>query len=73
MLKFLLFIALFFIVIYYVLILPFKPRNQVNDSRSQRKRTRSGNVNIDHAPNERQSKSRYDDDGDYIDYEEVKD
>lgn len=73
MLKLLLFVALFFGLIYYVFILPFKPRNQVNDNRTKNKRTKSGNMNVDHAPDDRRPNSGNYKGGEYIDYEEVKD
>jgi len=73
MLKFLLLLFLFFAVIYYVLILPFKPRHQVRDESSQRKRAKGGNVNIDYVPGDKKkTKSGNFKGGDYIDYEEVK-
>ena len=72
MLKFLLFIAFFFFLIYYILILPFRPRRSVDDKRTHRKRPIDGNVNIDCDPKEKKksSKSGYEG-GDYVDYEEV--
>ncbi len=73
MLKFLLFLFLFFAIIYYVFILPFKPRQQVREDRSQRKRARGGNVNIDYVPDDKKkTKSDSNKGGDYIDYEDVK-
>ncbi len=72
MLKFLLFIGFFFFLIYYILILPFKPRRSVGDQRTQRKRPIDGNVNIDFDPKgkKKSGKSGYKD-GEYVDYEEV--
>ena len=74
MLKFLIFIFLFFAVIYYVLILPFRPRQQnIRDERHERKRARGSNVNIDYMPDDGKSPDgKRKDKGDYIDYEEVK-
>jgi hypothetical protein len=73
MLKFLIFLFLFFALIYYVLILPFKPRQQVRNDPNEGKKRRVGNVNIDFVPDdEKKSKTGQDKSGDYIDYEEVK-
>jgi hypothetical protein len=73
MLKFLILLFLFFAVIYYVLILPFKPRHQVRNEQYDRKKKRVGNVNIDYVPeDEKNQKSGKAKGGDYIDYEEVK-
>lgn len=72
MLKFLIFLFLFFAIIYYVLILPFRPRQQVRHDQNEAKKKKVGNVNIDHMPDEKKSKSGHIKGGDYIDYEEVK-
>jgi hypothetical protein len=73
MLKFLIFVLLFFAIIYYVLILPFRPRQQVRNNPNEGKKRRVGNVNIDHVPDdEKHAKSGHAKGGDYIDYEEVK-
>ena len=62
-----------FLAIYYVFILPFKPRNDIEDKRSQRKRARNSNLDIDYVPKDKkQNKSGNFKGGDYIDYEEVK-
>ncbi len=73
MLKFLFIIFLFVMAIYYVFILPFKPRNDIEDKRSQRKRARNSNVDIDYVPEDKkQNKTDNFKGGEYIDYEEVK-
>jgi len=73
MLKFLFIIFLFVMAIYYVFILPFKPRNDIEDKRSQRKRARNSNVDIDYVPEDKkQNKTDNFEGGEYIDYEEVK-
>jgi hypothetical protein len=72
MLKFLIFLFLFFAIIYYVLILPFRPRQQVRHDQNEAKKKKVGNVNIDYMPDEKNSKSGHIKGGDYIDYEEVK-
>ncbi len=73
MLKLLIFVFLFFAVIYYVLILPFRPRQTINTDRQERKRAKGSNVNIDYVPDEQKhTGAKHKDDGDYIDYEEVK-
>jgi hypothetical protein len=62
-----------FLDIYYVLILPFTPRNDIEDKRSQRKRAKNSNLDIDYVPEDKkQNKSGNFKGGDYIDYEEVK-
>ena len=72
MLKFLFIIFMIFLAIYYVFILPFKPRNDIEDKRSQRKRARNSNVDIDYVPEDKkQNRSGNIKGGDYIDYEEV--
>jgi hypothetical protein len=61
-----------FLAIYYVLILPFKPRNDIEDKRSQRKRAKNSNLDIDYVPEDKkQNKSGNIKGGEYIDYEEV--
>ncbi len=72
MLKFLIFLFLFFAVIYYVLIVPFRPRQQMRHNQDESKKKKVGNVNIDYVPDEDNSKSGHIKGGDYIDYEEVK-
>ena len=73
MLKFLFIIFMFVLVIYYVFILPFRPRNDIEDKRSQRKRARNSNVDIDYVPEDKkQNKTDNFKGGEYIDYEEVK-
>ena len=73
MLKFLFIIFLFVMAIYYVFILPFKPRNDIEDKSSQRKRARNSNVDIDYVPEDKkQNKTDNFEGGEYIDYEEVK-
>lgn len=72
MLKFLFIIFMIFLAIYYVLILPFKPRNDIEDKRSQRKRAKNSNLDIDYVPEDKkQNKSGNIKGGEYIDYEEV--
>ena len=61
-----------FLAIYYVLILPFKPKNDIEDKRSQRKRAKNSNLDIDYVPEDKkQNKSGNIKGGEYIDYEEV--
>jgi len=72
MLKFLFIVFLFFLGIYYIFILPFKPRNDIEDKRSQRKRAKGSNVDIDYDPKDKkQARTDKFKGGDYIDYEEV--
>jgi len=72
MLKFLFIIFMIFLAIYYVFILPFKPRNDIEDKRSQRKRAKNSNLDIDFVPEDKkQNRSGNIKGGDYIDYEEV--
>jgi len=72
MLRFLLIVGFFFFLIYYILILPFRPRKSVDDRQSHRKRPIDGNVNIDFDPKEKQKQKKSDyRGGDYVDYEEV--
>lgn len=72
MLKFLFIIFMIFLAIYYVLILPFKPKNDIEDKRSQRKRAKNSNLDIDYVPDDKkQNKSGNIKGGEYIDYEEV--
>ncbi len=72
MLKFLFIIFMIFLAIYYVLILPFKPRNDIEDKRSQRKRAKNSNLDIDYVPEDKKhNRSGNIKGGDYIDYEEV--
>jgi hypothetical protein len=62
-----------FLAIYYVFILPFKPKNDIEDKRSQRKRAKNSNLDIDYIPEDKkQNNSGNFKGGDYIDYEEVK-
>lgn len=73
MLKFLFIIFLFVLAIYYVFILPFRPRNDIEEKRSQRKRAKDSNVDIDYVPEDKkQNKTDNFKGGEYIDYEEVK-
>ena len=72
MLKFLIFVGFFFFLIYYILILPFKPRKTVDDKRTYRKRPINGNVDIEFDPKEKRERRKSNfNDGDYVDYEEV--
>ena len=72
MLKFLFIIFLFVLAIYYIFILPFKPRNDIEDKRSRRKRAKNSNVDIDYVPGDKkQGRTDKFKGGDYIDYEEV--
>ncbi len=72
MLKFLFIIFMIFLAIYYVLILPFKPRNDIEDKRSQRKKARNSNLDIDYVPEDKKrNRSGNIKGGEYIDYEEV--
>lgn len=73
MLKFLFIIFMFILAIYYVLILPFKPRNNIQDKKNQRKRAKNSNLDIDYVPKDnKQNKTDNFKGGEYIDYEEVK-
>lgn len=73
MLKFLFIIFLFLLGIYYLFILPFKPRNDIEDKRTNRKKAKGSNLDIDYVPeNEKKTKTGKFKGGDYIDYEEVK-
>ncbi len=59
-------------MIYYILILPFRPRRSVDDKRTHRKRPIDGDVNIDFDPKAKnKSKKSGFNDGEYVDYEEV--
>jgi hypothetical protein len=72
MLKFLLIVFLFFLAIYYVFILPFRPRHDIENKKPNRKRAKDSNVDIDYMPeNEKQNKNDRFKGGEYIDYEEV--
>lgn len=64
---------MFILAIYYVLILPFKPRNNIQDKKNQRKRAKNSNLDIDYVPKDnKQNKTDNFKGGEYIDYEEVK-
>jgi hypothetical protein len=72
MLKFLFIVFLFFLAIYYVLILPFKPRNDIENKKPNRKRAKDSNVDIDYMPEDKKhNRNEKFKGGDYIDYEEV--
>ena len=72
MLKFLLYIGFIFFLIYWFLILPFKPSIE-RERQAQRKKTRNGNLHIDRDPDkDKRSSSKGYDGGEYVDYEEVK-
>jgi hypothetical protein len=72
MLKFLFIVFLFFMAIYYIFILPFRPKNDLEDKRPNRKRARDSNVDIDYIPEDKkQGKSDKFKGGEYIDYEEI--
>ena len=73
MIKFLLIVFFFVLGIYYVLILPFKPRTNLNRNKSSRKRAPDSNLDIDYVPDDKKTGNKKGfSDGDYIDYEEVK-
>jgi hypothetical protein len=74
MFKFLLYAGFIFFLIYWFLILPFKPSiDRERQAQTQKKRTREGNLNIDRSPDkDKKSSSKGYDGGDYVDYEEVK-
>ena len=74
MLKVLIIVGLFFMAIYYVLVLPFRPRTNLNNQQSQKKRAPNSNVDIDYVPEDEKhmKKKGHDIGGDYVDYEEVK-
>ena len=58
--------------IYYIFILPFRPKNDLEDKRPNRKRARDSNVDIDYIPEDKkQGKSDKFKGGEYIDYEEI--
>ena len=72
MLKFLFIVFLFFMAIYYIFILPFKPKSNIEDRKTQRKRAGNSNVNIDYVPEDKkQGMTDKFKGGDYVDYEEV--
>jgi hypothetical protein len=72
MLKFLFIIFLIFLGIYYIFILPFKPRNDIEDKRTNRKKAKGSNLDIDYVPEDKKkARSKKFKGGDYIDYEEV--
>ena len=72
MLKFLLYIGFIIFVIYWFLILPFKPSAE-RERQQQRKKSRSGNINVDFTPeNDKKSGSKGYQGGEYVDYEEIK-
>ena len=72
MFKFLLYVGFIFLLIYWFLILPFKPSID-RDRQPARKKTRNGNLKIDHTPDDNQkNSSKGYDGGDYVDYEEIK-
>ena len=73
MIKFLAIVFFFFLGIYYILILPFKSKSNLNQNKSSKKRAPDSNVDIDYVPDDNKTGSRKGfNDGDYIDYEEVK-
>lgn len=73
MIKFLLIVFFFFLGIYYVLILPFKSKRNLNQNKTSRKRAPNSNVDIEYDPADKKTGSKKGfNDGDYIDYEEVK-
>ena len=53
MLKFLFIVFLFFFAIYYIFILPFRPKHDIEDKRSNRKRAKNSNVDIDYIPEDK--------------------
>ncbi len=72
MFKFLLYVGFIFLLLYWFLILPFKPSAD-RDRQPARKKQKDGKVNIDHNSdgNQKNNPKGYDG-GDYIDYEEIK-
>ena len=73
MFKFLLYIGFIFFLIYWFLVLPFKPTTIQRERPAPKKKTKDGNLNIDYIPEaHKKSSSKGYDDGDYVDYEEVK-
>ena len=72
MLKFLLIIFLFVLTIYYIFILPFRPKSNIEDKRTNRKRAKDSNLDIDYVPQDKDQKQKGKfKGGEYIDYEEV--
>ncbi len=75
MFKFLLYIGFIFFLIYWFLILPFKPSVERPREREEpRRKTIDGNLHIDYKP-EKDKKSHSGkgyQGGDYVDYEELK-
>ena len=74
MFKFLLYIGFIFFLIYWFLILPFKPSiDREKQAQAQKKRRSNGNLNIDYNPDkDKKSSSKGYKGGEYVDYEEVK-
>jgi len=72
MLKFLFIVFLFFLAIYYLFILPFKTKKDLEDKQPNRKRAKGSNVDIDFVPEDKkQGRTDNFKGGEYIDYEEV--
>ena len=74
MFKFLLYIGFIFFLIYWFLILPFKPSVE-RGKQQQQPRRKPGNdkIHIDYNPDKDKKSSKGYDGGEYVDYEEIKD
>ena len=73
MLKFLLYVGFIFFLIYWFLILPFKPSiDRERQAQAQKKRNRDGNLHIDYNPDKEKKSPKGYEGGEYVDYEEVK-
>jgi hypothetical protein len=72
--KFLMYIGFIFFLIYWFLILPFKPSVEKERQQPPRKKAKDGKINIDYIPDngKRSSSSKGYDGGEYVDYEEIK-
>ena len=74
MFKFLLYIGFIFFLIYWFLILPFKPSiDREKQAQAQKKKRNDGKLHIDYDPDkEKKSSSKGYKGGEYVDYEDVK-
>jgi hypothetical protein len=71
--KFLLYIGLIFLLIYWFLILPFKNVTERQKQEPLRKKSKEGDLRIDYDPDkEKKSHPKGYKGGEYVDYEEVK-
>ena len=74
MFKFLLYTGFIFFLIYWFLILPFKPAvdRERQQPQAQKKRNNNGNLHIDYNPDKEKKSPKGYKGGEYVDYEEVK-